>query len=161
MPLENRLGGQTESRISIPQDDNNIGINPGRHCPRSPRSHRRIPLRPDPISGFRIPRYFEKALALRTGRTRILFPSLSNSRWSPTRTPRMRRASRGTVICPLLVILACFCTLISCFLTLLHFLYCGGTCYLLDETLSSLTTLDQRRCRWLSRIFLPVAAVRL
>ena len=31
----------------------------------------------------------------------------------PTRIPRMRRTSRGTVICPLLVILACFCILAS------------------------------------------------
>ena len=56
-----------------------------------------------------MPRYFEKALWLLTGRTRIPLPSLSNSSLSPLRTPSTRRISRGTVICPLLVIVACFC----------------------------------------------------
>jgi hypothetical protein len=36
-------------------------------------------------------------------------PSLSNSSWSPLLTPSIRRTSRGTVICPLLVIVARFC----------------------------------------------------
>jgi hypothetical protein len=56
-----------------------------------------------------MPRYFENALLLLTGRTRIPLPSLSNSSLSPLRTPSTRRISRGTVICPLLVIVACFC----------------------------------------------------
>ncbi len=64
---------------------------------------------PDPIPGLPIPRYLENVLLLRMGRTRIPLPSLSNNRRSPVRTPSTRRTSRGTVICPLLVILACFC----------------------------------------------------
>ena len=56
-----------------------------------------------------MPRYLENALWLLTGRTRIPLPSLSNSNLSPLRTPSARRTSRGTVICPLLVIVACFC----------------------------------------------------
>jgi hypothetical protein len=56
-----------------------------------------------------MPRYFENALLLLTGRTRIPLPSLSKSSLSPLRTPNTRRISRGTVICPLLVIVACFC----------------------------------------------------
>jgi hypothetical protein len=56
-----------------------------------------------------MPRCFENALSLLTGRTRIPLPSLSNSSLSPLRTPSARRTSRGTVICPLLVIVACFC----------------------------------------------------
>ena len=38
----------------------------------------------------------------------------------PARTPNKRRTSRGTVICPLLVMVACFC---MDFLTLPHFPY--------------------------------------
>ena len=68
---------------------------------------------PDGISGLPMPRYFENALLLLTGRTRTPFSSLSNSSLSPLRTPSARRTSRGTVICPLLVILACFCIVTS------------------------------------------------
>src|SRR5258708_2034228 len=64
---------------------------------------------PDGISELPMPRYFENALWLLTGRTRIPLASLSNSSLSPLRTPSTRRISRGTVICPLLVIVACFC----------------------------------------------------
>src|SRR5579864_1018325 len=48
------------------------------------------------------------------------FASLSKIKWSPERTPKARRTSSGTVICPLLVILACFSTslLYMYFLTL-------------------------------------------
>jgi hypothetical protein len=56
-----------------------------------------------------MPRYFENTLLPLTGRTRMPLPSLSNKSLSPLRTPSTRRISRGTVICPLLVILACFC----------------------------------------------------
>ena len=70
-------------------------------------------FRPDGISGLPMPRYFENALLLLTGRTRTPFSSLSNSSLSPLRTPSARRTSRGTVICPLLVILACFCIVTS------------------------------------------------
>jgi len=72
---------------------------------------------PDGILGLPIPLYFEKALLLLTGRTRIPFPSLSKSSLSPLLTPSARRTSRGTVICPLLVIVACFC--IVCLYSLL------------------------------------------
>jgi len=68
-------------------------------------------------------RYFENALLLLTGRTRIPLPSLSNRSLSPLRTPSTRRISRGTVICPLLVIVACFCIAHSVFLTLPHLPY--------------------------------------
>jgi hypothetical protein len=68
-----------------------------------------MPLLPDGISELPMPRYFENVLWLLTGRTRIPLPSLSNSSLSPLRTPSTRRISRGTVICPLLVIVACFC----------------------------------------------------
>jgi len=75
---------------------------------------------PDEISGLPIPRYFEKALALLTGRTRIPLPSLSNSSLSPLRTPNARRTSRGTVICPLLVMVACFCISLTSYSLLYH-----------------------------------------
>src|ERR1035437_4239786 len=123
--------GETMTRV------HNISINGGRHRPRNSRSHLRMLFLPDPSSGLPIPRYFENVLWLRTGRTRIPFPSLSNNRRSPTRTPRMRRTSRGTVICPLLVILACFCIAISCFLTLSHFPYFSSLTYATIESSSS------------------------
>ena len=84
------------------------GINSCRHRPRSSRTHRIIPPLPEPIPGFPIPLNFANGLLVLTGRTRTPFSSLSNSNLSPGRTPSTRRTSRGTVICPLLVILACF-----------------------------------------------------
>src|SRR5690349_5772750 len=62
------------------------------------------------MPGLPMPRYFSKGLLVRTGRTRTSLPSCSKSSRSPGRTPRARRMSRGTVICPLLVIRACFFT---------------------------------------------------
>ena len=100
-----------------PQCYEDIGVDGGNHCPRISRSHRRMFLFPHRMPGLPIPRYFENALLLRTGRIRTPLPSLSNNRRSPARTPRTRRTSRGTVMCPLLVILACFCTLSPPFLT--------------------------------------------
>src|SRR4029077_15957571 len=73
---------------------------------------------PDGISELPMPRYFENALWVLTGRTRIPLASLSNSSLSPLRTPSTRRISRGTVICPLLVIVACFCIVSLRILTL-------------------------------------------
>jgi hypothetical protein len=67
-----------------------------------------------------MPRYFSNGLRVRTGRTRTPLPSFSNSSRSPGRTPRARRISCGTVICPLLVMRACFFTAILQFLTLPH-----------------------------------------
>ena len=61
------------------------------------------------MSGLPMPRYFENALLFLIGRICTPLPSLSNSSLSPLRTPSIRRTSRGTVICPLLVIVACFC----------------------------------------------------
>src|SRR5206468_5155631 len=107
--FESILGRQMNGRVLVPERDHNIGVNRGCHCPRNPRSHRLIFFFPDPISGLPIPQYFENALSLRTGRIRMLFPSLSKIKRSPLRTPRTRRISRGTVICPLLVIVASFC----------------------------------------------------
>src|SRR5271165_7514463 len=66
-------------------------------------------LRPEPIPGLPMPRYLENELLVLSARTRTFWPTLSNTRRSPVRSPRARRTSRGTVICPLLVILACFC----------------------------------------------------
>ena len=65
-----------------------------------------------------MPRYFSNGLLVRTGRTRTPLPSFSKSSLSPGRTPIARRISWGTVICPLLVILACFFTANPPFLTL-------------------------------------------
>jgi len=56
-----------------------------------------------------MPRYFSNGLPARTGRTRTPEVSLSNSKLSPALAPKARRISLGTVICPLLVIRACFC----------------------------------------------------
>jgi hypothetical protein len=78
-----------------------------RHRPRSSRTHRMTSFLPEPIPGFPIPLNFAKGLVVLTGRTRIPFLSLSNSGLSPGPTPSTRRTSRGTVIWPLLVILAC------------------------------------------------------
>ena len=50
-----------------------------------------------------MPRYFSNGLLGRTRRTRTRPPSLSKGSLSPGRTPRARRISWGTVICPLLV----------------------------------------------------------
>src|SRR5258705_5823147 len=79
---------------------------------------------PDPTPGVPMPRYLENALCLRTGRMRTPSPSLSKSRRSPALTPSIRRTSMGTVICPLLVILDCFCMPGGLrFLTLTYFPY--------------------------------------
>jgi hypothetical protein len=72
---------------------------------------------PDGISELPMPRYFENAPWLLTGRTRIPLASLSNSSLSSLRTPSSRWISRGTVICPLLVIVAFFAQSRSLFLT--------------------------------------------
>src|SRR5580658_8411880 len=82
---------------------------------------------PDGISELPMPRYFENALWLLTGRTRIPLPSLSNSSLSPLRTPSTRRISLGTVICPLLVIVACFCIISPHLLTLSQLPYLRQT----------------------------------
>ncbi len=68
-----------------------------------------IAFLPDPTPGVPMPRYFSNTLWLRTGRICTPLLSVSNSSRSPARTPRIRRTSMGTVIWPLLVILACFC----------------------------------------------------
>ena len=73
-----------------------------------------------------MPRYFSKGLPARTGRTRIPELSLSNSKLSPALTPKARRMSRGTVICPLLVIRACFCKASLLRLTLARYSLLGS-----------------------------------
>src|SRR5437763_7428496 len=118
--IQSVLRGQTRCRVFVPQGDNHVRVNGGCHSPRIPRSHFLMLFFPDGISGLPIPRYFENALLLLSGRTRISLPSPSNSNLSPLRTPSIRRTSRGTVIWPLLVIVACFCMVPSAFLTLLH-----------------------------------------
>ncbi len=77
-----------------------------------------MPFLPEGIPGFAMPRYFPKRPSTRTGRTRTPLRSLSKSRLSPGRTPKVRRTSRGIVICPLLVIRARFCTFAHLCLTL-------------------------------------------
>src|SRR6266478_1932734 len=67
-----------------------------------------MPFLPLPIPGLPIPMYFLKGLSFRTAVTRTPFPSSSNNSRSPAFTPSLRRISRGTVTCPLLVTLACF-----------------------------------------------------
>src|SRR3984957_7991615 len=121
------LRRQTQCRVFVPQRNHHVCVDSGCHCPLIPRSHFVMLFLPDGISELPVPRYFENTLWLLTGRTRIPLPSLSNSSLSPLRTPSTRRISRGTVICPLLVIVACFC------IVLLHFL-----------TLPQLPYLDQR-----------------
>jgi len=79
-----------------------------RHRPRNSRILRTIAFRPEGHPGIPIPRYFANGLFSRTGRTRIAAPSSSKINLSPGPTPKARRISRGTVICPLLVIFACF-----------------------------------------------------
>src|ERR1700739_1840509 len=107
--IQSGLCGQAQRRVSVPQGNHHICIDSGGHCPLIPRNHFVMPFLPDGISRLPMPRYFENALLLLTGRTRMPFPSLSKSSLSPLRTPRTRRTSRGTVICPLLVMVACFC----------------------------------------------------
>jgi len=92
---------------------------------------------PVAIPGLPMPRYLENALWLRTGRTRTPFPSLSKSNLSPVRTPSTRRTSRGTVICPLLVIVACFCMRSLLFLTLSHSPYFSSSRVLGHESQES------------------------
>ncbi len=82
----------------------------GSHLPRVCLVQRLIAFLPDRIPGFPIPRYLANGLSILTGRTRTPLSSLSKISRSPERTPSMRRISCGTVICPLLVILTCFCT---------------------------------------------------
>ncbi len=48
----------------------------------------------------------------------MLFSSPSKRTRSPVWTPSARRTSNGSVTCPLLVIFACFCTVLFMFLTL-------------------------------------------
>ena len=86
-----------------------VRINRRCHCPRRPRNQRPIPSRPEPIPGLPIPRYLANELLVLTARTRTPCSSLTNTKRSPARTPRARRTSRGTVTCPLLVSVACFC----------------------------------------------------
>ena len=119
--VQRRLGSGAKRWIPIPERHDDISVNSCRHCPRSSRTHRIIPSLPEPIPGFPIPLNFANGLLVLTGRTRTPFSSLSNSNLSPGRTPSTRRTSRGTVICPLLVILACFSnTSPPRFLTLPH-----------------------------------------
>src|ERR1017187_1014240 len=106
--VQRRLGSGAKRWIPVPERHDDISVNSCRHCPRSSRTHRIIPSLPEPIPGFPIPLNFANGLLVLTGRTRTPFSSLSNSNLSPGRTPSTRRTSRGTVICPLLVILACF-----------------------------------------------------
>jgi len=117
--VQRSLGGCIEFMATIPKRNDDIRVHYCRHRPRNSRILCTIAFLPDGIPGFPMPRYLANGLLPRAGRTLVPDSSLSNSNPSPGRTPRMRRISRGTVICPLLVIRARFC--INClFLTLLQ-----------------------------------------
>ena len=105
--VQNGLRGRAQGGIRVPERNNHVGINGGGHRPRNSLSHRAMAFFPEPIPGFPIPRYFAKGLSSRTGRTRIASPSPSKATRSPGFTPSARRTSHGSVIWPLLVILAC------------------------------------------------------
>src|SRR5713226_10406188 len=79
---------------------------------------RTIAFLPEYLLPWPAPRYLAKGLLVRTGRTLTPRALFSNSRRSPGPTPRTRRISLGTVICPLLVIRACFFKVKLLFLTL-------------------------------------------
>src|SRR5713226_7387359 len=79
---------------------------------------RTIAFLPEYLLPWPAPRYLAKGLLVRTGRTLTPRALFSNSRRSPGPTPRTRRISLGTVICPLLVIRACFFKVKLPFLTL-------------------------------------------
>src|SRR5437764_3128906 len=91
----------------------NIDFNRGYYSPRISLIQRLIPLLPDRKPRFPIPLYLAKGLCANTARTRTPLSSASNTSLSPGCTPSRRRTSCGTVICPLLVILASFCNRFS------------------------------------------------
>ena len=109
--------GQSHPRVRVPQGDNDVRVDRGCHrqsmWPRISRSHRLMAFLPEGIPGLPMPRYFSNTLWLRTGRICTPLLSLSNRSRSPGRTPKIRRTSMGTVICPLLVILDSFCMAFS------------------------------------------------
>ncbi len=111
--VKSGASGQSDPSVRVPQGDNDVRVDRGGHdqslWPRISRSHRLMAFLPDGIPGLPIPRYFSNTLWLRTGRTCTPLLSLSNRSRSPGRTPKIRRTSTGTVICPLLVILDSFC----------------------------------------------------
>jgi hypothetical protein len=92
----------------VPKSNEDVGVNRSGHRSRSSRTHRTTAFLPQGMPRLPMPRYFSNGLLVRTGRTRTSLPSFSKSNLSPGRTPRTRRISGGTVICPLLVIRACF-----------------------------------------------------
>src|SRR4029077_6978326 len=106
--IQRRLRSGAKTWGPIPKSHNDISVDGCRHRPRSSRNQRTIPFLPESIPGFPIPLNFANGLLVLTGRTRTPFSSPSNTKLSPGRTPSTRRISRGTVICPLLVILASF-----------------------------------------------------
>lgn len=124
--VERGLREGAESLVRVPQGNDDVRVDGSIHGSRSLRTDRITASRPEAIPGFPMPRYFPNGLLTLTGRTLILFPSPSNSSLSPGRTLKARRISSGTVICPLLVMRACFCistshpyfitTLLTCYL---------------------------------------------
>lgn len=99
------------SRVFVPQRNDHVCVDRSGHSPLIPRSHFPMLFLPDEIPGLPMARYFENAVLFLIARTRTPLPSLSNRSLSPIRTPSTRRTSRGTVIRPLLVMVACFCIL--------------------------------------------------
>src|ERR1700739_218942 len=102
------LSGIANSRVAVPKGNDHIGIDRGRHRSRMARVQRMIAFFPEPIPRLPIPRYLANGLFVLTGRTLTPVLSSSKSNTSPARTPRALRMARGTVICPLDVIFACF-----------------------------------------------------
>jgi hypothetical protein len=85
-----------------------VSVERGCHEPRISRMCLSTAFLPAETPRVPMPLYFANGLFARTGRTRNPVRSFSKSNLSPGRTPRARRISCGTVICPLLVIRACF-----------------------------------------------------
>ncbi len=106
--IERFLGRIANGGISVPESNDHIRINGSCHLPRISRIQRLIAFLPEPIPRLPMPRYFANGLLVLTGRTRTPPLSVSNNKASPGRTPRARRTASGTVICPFVVIFACF-----------------------------------------------------
>src|ERR1700683_214508 len=106
--IQCRLREQIEGLVFVPEGNKDVSVERGCHEPRISRMCLSTAFLPAATPRVPMPLYFANGLFARTGRTRIPVRSFSKSNLSPGRTPRARRISCGTVICPLLVIRACF-----------------------------------------------------
>jgi hypothetical protein len=102
-----RLLRFTVQRIfRIPKSDQYIRVDRCHNSPRTSRTQRKTAFFPEPIPGVPMPRNSSNTLPRRCGEMTTLFPCFRNTILSPAATPNSLRNSRGTVICPLLVIFA-------------------------------------------------------